>query len=513
MRASSTNRDTDASGGHRCPKRSNGRSSSSSMGSSDSHPSSWVILNKHGARRDSFPGDRTTSTTFRSSDGKEISVSFELVEPPGTSVLVVECPPQEPGPPASALWHSCQPCVIAAHRDVVLLEITCPQLDSPYSCRFVDYLVYQASGGGGSSRRPSLSLLPDHCKRETASCSEATPRPSPVRIFVREKHTGIMSCGGRNQEQDSSFVVAQLHVAHDRKIWPPSSKPSEITVSMFRSWSGEWEIFKNLHVHGSNGGRDLEWWSTDAVVAYRRRFFIWVDYYRGMILLDMSSQLSQEKSPPPPRPELRYVPLPVDTVPGDPEDPYFGRGSPRMFRSVCATRDGVKFVSVDHQRCSSFGVGHAGRLRWKQTFRITTWSLQEDDDGGDYTWRKEATMSEGELWDALNSERRRRRIPHLTPEYPAVYMENPDAVCFRLRNDDRYKSDEPTWMVEVHMKKKVLMAATAYSESKDGSSCGCYVDKGTIESARISSEGHLSFPSELPRYLVGGQACKKRTQL
>ena len=38
---------------------------------------------------------------------------------------------------------------------------------------------------------------------------------------------------------------------------------------------------------------------------------------------------------------------------------------------------------------------------------------------------KEATMSEDELWAALDSERR-RRIPHLTPEYPAFDMDNPD---------------------------------------------------------------------------------------
>ena len=102
-----------------------------------------------------------------------------------------------------------------------------------------------------------------------------------------------------------------------------------------------------------------------------------MDYYREMILLDMSSLQSPEKGPSPWQ-ELRYVPLSVDTVPvlpGDPEDPYFGRG-PRMSRSVCAMSDGVKFVSVDCQRCSSFRAGHAGRLRWKQqTFRITTWSL------------------------------------------------------------------------------------------------------------------------------------------
>ncbi|KAJ1274861.1 hypothetical protein BS78_05G092500 [Paspalum vaginatum] len=473
------------------------------MGSPPDLLPSWVILNKHGARRDGFPGDRTMSTTYRNRDVKEISVSFELVEPPGTSVLVVECPPHEPDPAVSALRHSCRAYVLAAHRDVVLLEISSSRVDYPHD-HFVDYLVYQASSGG-SSRRPSLSLLPDHCKGETTSCAGGTP--SPVRIYLSDDDTGIMSCGSRSQEEDSSFIVADLTVAHDHKIWP-RSKPSDITVRMFRSWSGEWEIFRNLHVHGANGGHDLEWWSTDAVVAYRRRFFTWVDYYRGMILLDMSSQSEKKCLPPPP--ELRYVPLPVDTVPGDPEDPFFGRGHPRVSRSVCATRDGIKFVSVDRQRCSSFGVGPAGRLWWKETFRIMTWSLLEDGgSGGDYTWRKDATMSEDELWAALDTERRRRLIPHLTPEYPAVDMENPDAVCFRLTNSNRYKSDEPTWMVEVDMK-KVLMAATAYSESKDGSSYGCFVDKGTIESARISSEGLLSFSSELPRYLDGGHAFKKR---
>jgi hypothetical protein len=39
-------------------------------------------------------------------------------------------------------------------------------------------------------------------------------------------------------------------------------------VRLFRSGSGQSESFKNLHVHG---GRDLRWWSTDAVVPYDRR--------------------------------------------------------------------------------------------------------------------------------------------------------------------------------------------------------------------------------------------------
>ncbi|WVZ53796.1 hypothetical protein U9M48_004690 [Paspalum notatum var. saurae] len=180
-----------------------------------------------------------------------------------------------------------------------------------------------------------------------------------------------------------------------------------------------------------------------------------------MILLDTSSQ--SEENPPPP--ELRYVPLPVDTVPTDPDDLELSRGRPRDSRCVCATREGIKFVSVDRRHYSNFGVGHARMLRWEHTFRITTWSLREDDDGV-YTWSKDATMSEDELCAAVDSASRRLIPHHLTPEFPVVDMENPDAVCFRL-NKDEYGSEEPAWMIEVHMKKKVLLAATAYSKKKN----------------------------------------------
>jgi hypothetical protein len=51
----------------------------------------------------------------RTSKGEEISVSFEIVEPPGTSVLTVDCPL------ASTTPRKSTGNVIPAHRDVVLL--------------------------------------------------------------------------------------------------------------------------------------------------------------------------------------------------------------------------------------------------------------------------------------------------------------------------------------------------------------------------------------------------------
>ncbi|CAO2141117.1 unnamed protein product [Urochloa humidicola] len=268
-----------------------------------------------------------------------------------------------------------------------------------------------------------------------------------------------------------------------------------IDAHLFWSGSTEWKLFKNLHVHGANGGRDLRWWSTDAVVPdYRRRCLIWVDYYRGMILMDMPPE-SEEKNPPPPR--LRYVPLPVDGVSENPYDFEAGRGCPACSRAVCATRHGIKFVSVDLQHCSNFGVGHARLLTWHCTFRITTWSLREDE----YTWRRDATMYEEEFWAALGSG---NHFPHVAPAYPVVDVDNPDAVCFMLKKNHRY--DDPKWMIEVDMKKKALLAATAYT--KKTSSTG---GEDTINSARIMSHNRC-FPTELPRHLDDEQASKKRRQ-
>ncbi|WVZ53794.1 hypothetical protein U9M48_004688 [Paspalum notatum var. saurae] len=466
--------DTDVPGGDPCSKRLSG--SLSRGGSPESSYPSWVLLNQFGACRDGFHGDRTTSATSRTSNGKQVSVSLELVEPPGTSVLIVDYP-QAQAPSTSF------PQVIAAHRDVVLLDII-----SPGSCRASDghdHFVYQASSSSSSSsRRPSLSPLP----------------APPEIVLMDQENMGVMPSTSQDQadDEDPSFMVAHLETS-----WQcPGSKPSEATVHMFRSaGSGEWETFENLRVRRCHGGRDLWWWSTDAVVPYQGRFLIWVDYYRGVILLDTSSQ--SEKDAPPL--ELRYVPLPLDkdAVSTDPDDIELGRGQPEESRCVCATRDGIKFVSVDTRHCSSFGVGHLGMLKWKHTFWVTTWSLREDNGCG-YTWIKDATMSQGELWAALDSDSERQCIPHMTPEFPVVNMENPDAVCFRLDDDDDSDDDdpeEPAWMIEVHMKKKALLAATAYSKKK----ClnGVKVDEGTIKSARTDSYDHALFPSELPSYLDG----------
>jgi hypothetical protein len=167
---------------------------------------------------------------------------------------------------------------------------------------------------------------------------------------------------------------------------------------------------------------------------------------------------------------------------------------------VCVTRYGIKFVSIDSQHWSNFGVGNHHVLTWSHRFRITTWSLREHD----YTWRRDATMHEQEFWDAFDGGDR-FPFPHVQPRFPVVDVDNPDVVIFRLEKPDHCYRGEPKWMIEVDLRKKVLLAATAYSKKEsDG-----YAE--TINSARMKY-GFDPIPSELPRYLDGGQACKKRRQ-
>ncbi|CAM0146239.1 unnamed protein product [Urochloa decumbens] len=389
---------TDAPGHHHRRRLKRSSDSLSVYRRSPDYRPSWAILSVAGAQRDDFPSDRATSAISLTSSGGVISVSFDLVEPPGISVLALD-PPRGPGRAAPA---STRPDIIAAHRDVVLVKV------------YNDYFVYQANSDP-SRRLPSLLLLPGHDHED---------RPYKGRhnkILLRKDNAGIMSCR-RKEEGDNSFVVARLYVTDKR-------------VDMFWSGSGKWEVFKNLHVHGANGGRDIRYWSTDAVVAdYQCRFLIWVDYYRGMILMDMSPLESEKKNPPLPR------------------------------------------------------------------LRITTWSLREDD----YTRRKDTTMYEEEFLTMLRSEH--HRFPRVTPEHPVVNMENPDVVCFRLKKDS-YSYEEPTWMVEVDVKKKVLLAATPHTKTTSSSG-----EEDAINSVRIRSHD-LFFSTELPRYLDGGgQACKIRRQ-
>ncbi|KAL6658280.1 hypothetical protein ACP70R_003866 [Stipagrostis hirtigluma subsp. patula] len=390
---------------HRRSRASPSGSSSSGGGTAPSGAlPSWVILNRVGARRDNFDGDRTTSSVSHTSTGERISVSFELVEPPGTSLLVLDWP-QGPHPMKSTLSY---PPVLAADGDAVLFEVSPAATNHPSAPD--DYFVYRASGD--PSGRPSLSRLPvcyyNHKRRWSTE--------EPLQRRLSRVGTGLL-CPSKD-----FFIVAIL----ERSDYSLSAA----NLHLQRSVHHKWEVIENVSIRGVDDGCDLRWWYTDAVLTYLHQSLIWVDYYRGMITANMSTFV------------LQYVPLPVDPVQGNPEDCDYGRGCPEASRSLCVAHGIIKFVAVNTRERSS-------------GFSITVWSLSRA-----YTWIEDATLDAKQLWDRDCE----NRLPHVLPEFPVVDRENPDVVCLLL-NESRHNSASKatTWMIKVHMKEKRPLQITAYS--------------------------------------------------
>ncbi|TVT97541.1 hypothetical protein EJB05_57204, partial [Eragrostis curvula] len=103
----------------------------------------WVIL----YTRASVSHHNANATTARSvtSSGHPISVTFELVDPPGLSRCVVDCPDLTPGDTRSP------PCVTGADGAFLLIRVMFPKCRSP-----TDVFLY----GAGPGAAPSLRLLP-----------------------------------------------------------------------------------------------------------------------------------------------------------------------------------------------------------------------------------------------------------------------------------------------------------------------------------------------------------------
>ncbi|TVT97033.1 hypothetical protein EJB05_57743, partial [Eragrostis curvula] len=432
----------------------------------------WAILYEFGAWNHDSDSNRDRAMSL-SSTGEQICVSVKLVEPPRISILTVDLPQQQP-PSTETILSDVM--VVAAHRDVVLFQVN-PRAMSESDSAPYDHFVYKASCG--ASERPSLLLLPLQYY-----CGEQTCDGRPRQLLLTPDSTGILSSGSSSMDnQDASFVVADLVATYpeSKDRWCNNQGLREFDIHVLWSVSCKWMVFKNLHIHGANGGRDLYWWSTDAVVPYRSRYLLWVDYYRGIIFADMAG--------PEKKPDLRYVPLPVNPPKefsnSNEWDSTDGRKCPKASRNLCATRSGIKFVSVDRQRRSNFGVRY---WEWTSTFRVTTWSLREDG----VTWRRDARLYAEDLW-ALDS---KNRFPHVEPKFPVINMENPNAICF-VADDDCYTPDSSNrvCMVEIDIKKKVLLAVTDYSMERL---------LFRLDSVKIATK--------LPHYRYAGEPCKKRRE-
>ena len=210
-----------------------------------------------------------------------------------------------------------------------------------------------------------------------------------------------------------------------------------------------------------------------------RYHLIWVNYYKGMIFANMENPWRE--------PRLRYVPLPVDASKGICDDNY-GKRCPEAYHNIFVTLSAVKFVSINKHYSSCCEVALD---RCWSTFRISTWSLGNYSDN---TWIEEATLDAEEFW-GLDAE---NQLPRVVPKFPVFNMKNPDAICFSLNEvSHTFGYSGKTRMVEVHMKKKLLLNATAYSEEQ------VFFRQITTKSARVLSQG-FSFICHITCLRKGG---------
>uniref|UniRef100_A0A0E0MDA9 DUF1618 domain-containing protein n=1 Tax=Oryza punctata TaxID=4537 RepID=A0A0E0MDA9_ORYPU len=447
--------------GHRRSMESSaGWSADSSAGGAACNPAaSWVILNRVGTRGDY--DDVSTRATSCTSTGEPIAVSFELVKPPATSMLILHWP-EGPNPSESNLSH---PHLLAAHGNKLLFQITIPP--SKESFGPINYFVYQAADSQSSSDSSPPSQL-----FRLPTCPERSGWATvhPLQHIMDRKGTGIMS------QSKESFIVAELEICSllEANLWA------------FFSKYGRWKLLEHLRIRNADS-HDLYWWATDATLCYGQQM-IWVDYYRGMIFADLSN---------PENPELWYVTLPVEPIRGNPEHPDFDRGCPGATRNVCVSGSRIKFIIIDGVAGKSFG-------------SIKIWSLSKI-----CCWREQAVLTAAQLWclDSSNC------LPHNVPRFPVVSMENPNVVYFMARNAGRSADLDPTtWLVEVDMDKKVLLATTSYKEGspfhgitktpamkkpKRSYKEGSLLDENA-KFARKMSESYSFIPCKIPVYM-----CKK----
>ncbi|CAL4888532.1 unnamed protein product [Urochloa decumbens] len=419
----------------------------------------WVML-KPGVNNkvdsDSAVADAKTRAASCTSSGQSFSISFELAAPPATSSCYCDWIGGALGSGSGSgsddgrrhrlcpdIDQSKNLSIIAAHDDSLLLKMGLPDVRDGfrYTNKY-DYFLYET---GGAARPPSLWLLPG-CYVSKQVHRKEVARKVPTRSDrPRSLHngdagdTGVLRCG----HGEGEFLVAQLEVIYQDGGGPHDT--AEICV--FRPGGGDWELKQLPIVHHEEG--KLPWWpNLDTAVPVGTRFMCWVDYVNGFFMCDMVESTAGS-------PKVQYVPLPVPP----PEQRH--RNSDRPYLANCrnlaaAGTDAVRFMSIA-PRCCCGGPGKTECESSRFAFNVTTWTLTLRTEGP-MTWMKDGVLDCDELWQLTNY----GRLPRVVPRYPIMSSENPDIVCFLVREENNLvddDADKTEWMLRIDTRTKELLSA------------------------------------------------------
>ncbi|TVT96814.1 hypothetical protein EJB05_57953, partial [Eragrostis curvula] len=402
----------------------------------------WVMLGyyNHNWASDSTTVvcDGMTCAAAKTSKGRSIQVSFNLVAPPGISTFYFNW---VGGAPDGNDRYKLASNVITAHNNCIIFQVNVVLMCGDYrrgSHDETDYFLYEACAAG---QPPSLSLLPAcffsrmyHRQNVTSPGLLHIQNVSPDHArSMRKDCTGLLRCG------DDGLMVVELEL-------PYGDDNPRNTAELCMLWRGEWEL-RVVPIIFPNAGKPrklMEGWSTDVVVPVADRFLCWVDYLRGFLLGDMAEDT----------PELRYIPLPFEP----PVDSFDFDRRPNMKRSRSLGAAGaasVKFVTVE-SRCCCGGPGRTTCVRGRFAFTVTTWTLNLTTKNEPMAaWVKDGMLDCEELWPLPGY----KSLPRVPVEYPIVSVDDPDVVCFTVCSDYRSYLDSEVrkvWFMEVDMRSKAL---------------------------------------------------------
>ncbi|CAO1940499.1 unnamed protein product [Urochloa humidicola] len=422
---------------------------------------SWLILDRFAhisrRRRGVVDGDATASSLTEDCAGRQVRASLRIAAPPAVSRLYLH----RPGTPQIDGVYS-GPAAIAAHRNSILCRMTVPFEDSTWwgETRYfpLDYLVYSCSST--SSSPPSLTALPP-CFEGGKTNPSLDKWFQPYRLqqqrIMFDEDMGIL-CHGDNGEK---FTVADLSYRYRDGVdlcllhHPPPAAGAPMKWSVNR-----------LQIPPDMKKIDIYSWRNDVVVPIGRSL-CWVDYYQGLLLIDVLQDHQQ----------LHYIGLPAQALKS--RRLYIDPGAPDPFRRVCVTDAGViKLVCIFTQHPPS-----------PTDFTIITRTLVDINKGA---WVKDVDtiMEAGEFFEIC--EAARSCLPWVLPSFPVVSLVDPDVICFLLKENDR----DLSWMVEVNIRNKVLLSSALYIKEEEE-------EEGppSEKDRRNAFFGHSFIPTKFASYL------------
>uniref|UniRef100_A0A0D3HW81 DUF1618 domain-containing protein n=1 Tax=Oryza barthii TaxID=65489 RepID=A0A0D3HW81_9ORYZ len=409
-----------------------GRGSPEPAGAAD-----WIVLDPYvrcsWRRRHKYEEeDITASKVGRTCTGFPVRASLRVADPPAVSRLYLHCPPQWPADLPEVRY----PDVIAAHRGCILFVAAVPfeepgfNVDGHYP---LDYFIYSAS----PSSQPLLTRLPPCFVGGFTDPEEDElyqPYHQQRQRYMCSRDVGLLCRDGDGEDGRSLFTVAHL----------TSSGSKEVELCVVQSGEAEEWSITPLRVRRamSKLGLNLGEWRTDAVLPLHDRFLCWVDYYQGILLIDVLNPGDEPH-------QFSFIPLPKPVR----------DGSTRLFsQSYCA--DPVRCVCVRGSSDSGFFIklvcvtiaATADKDVYPPAFTITAWTLVSIDQK---TWELDFTMEAAEFWDlCANSVGHTCALPRAVPTFSHLNLVDPGVVSFLLMEkiDDEFLF----WIVELDMTNKVL---------------------------------------------------------